>query len=90
MIQFGLFRMAQAIAGASTAGPMFFLGFQSFRNGNLEFGALMLVFGSVVFFLPGLLMERILDDVISMKDRVINGTKKKLRSVLPSIPFRDR
>lgn len=81
--------MAQAIAGASTAGPMFFLGFQSLRVGDVQFGVLMLICGGIVFFMPGLIMQRLLGRMIAFKDKCINGVKHHLSQLTPRIPFRD-
>lgn len=87
MIQFGLFRMAQAAAGASTAGPMFFMGIRSVEQGNVELGVFMLACGSVLFFIPGFLMERLLGRALAFKDNLIKKMKSHVAAVIPPIPF---
>lgn len=79
--------MIQAVAGLSTAGPMFFLGLQALRDGNGGLGLFFLASGVVLFFLPGMLMDRILQQLIETKDRVVTNVKEKTANLLPSIPF---
>ena len=51
--------MLQTAAGFSMAGPMFFLGIESLRTGQYEWGVFYLTLGALVLYFPTYLVKRI-------------------------------
>ena len=55
----GILWMLQVAAGLSMAGPMYIVAVEFARAGDLLFGALMFVFGTLALFAPNYLLKRI-------------------------------
>ncbi|MCU4752914.1 hypothetical protein OB919_13160 [Halobacteria archaeon AArc-curdl1] len=55
----GILWMLQVAAGLSMAGPMYIVAVEFARSGDLLFGALMFVFGTLALFAPNYLLKRI-------------------------------
>ncbi|MCU4740690.1 hypothetical protein OB955_07915 [Halobacteria archaeon AArc-m2/3/4] len=54
----GTLQMIEIAAGLSIAGPMFIIGFDFVRSGQLLFGGGMFAFGIVAMFLPSYLIRK--------------------------------
>lgn len=83
MVQFGLFRMVQAAAGLSTAGPIFVVSLRSFETGDTATGLLLLALAAVGFVLPGYLLERWLDAIRAAPGRLRRAVVRWLGRRLP-------
>lgn len=75
--------MAQMVAGASTSGPVFFLGVRSVQVGDVAFGVTLLFVGAVCFFLPGFLMQQFWQRLVALKLKVVSEVRDRVLSLLP-------
>ncbi|GAB3036987.1 hypothetical protein [Natronobiforma cellulositropha] len=60
MARLGLFTMIEIGAGLSIAGPMFIVGFDFVRSGELALGILLFALGVIATFTPSYFLHRFL------------------------------
>lgn len=76
----GILWMLQVAAGLSMAGPMYIVAVEFARGGDLLFGTLMFVFGTLALFAPNYLLKRIGGPRAWIKRRLARRRKKASES----------
>jgi len=87
MISLTWYRLTQIISGFFMGSSLIFMGIRAYGNGQVLTAGAFLIIGSFGFVFPGLLMNRVRDWGIEMKNRIITGVKSIISDKLPSIPL---